>query len=266
MVSIDSVALVARASRKMLTKRVHFVDDFSWHEYFSKKRRTLMVVNHGPLYGPVLFFGGIVPRLADMGLGRMTYAGIAHPIVFTFPGVARQFGVSRRGRERYNVEDYVRLFQEEGLDALVVAPEGEYCIYGNGLDIQPFRSPRSLEIALRCDCRIMLAMGKGFETWQRNISIKAPWRKKVIRAGSMLLPNVDRLDEEYLEKADRYSVQLMPLRVRDFYICSRLYEPKLRAEDLADDIETRRQQLGVEAERMRSQMQVMVDRLKKQAP
>jgi len=88
----------------------------------------------------------------------------------------------------------------------------------------------------------------------------------VIKAGSKLIPNLDRLDEEYLEKADRYSVQLMPWRIGDFYIFTKLYEPELGAEDLADDIETRRKQLGVEAERMRTQMQEMVDRLKKLAP
>lgn len=87
----------------------------------------------------------------------------------------------KKSDKRLRVADYVELFRSGRLNILSVAPEGDYSLYGNGVDIQPFRSPRSLEIALMADCRIILVIGRGFERWQRNVSIESAWRKRLVR-------------------------------------------------------------------------------------
>jgi hypothetical protein len=160
------------------------------------------------------------------------------------------------------VEDYVSAFKDNNLDALVVAPEGEYCLYGNGIDIQPFRSPRSIEIALKADCEIVLSVAKGFECWQKNIDVRSPLRKLLIKTLAFPPPRLFTTDEEYLEKAENFSIQLPPKRVKDFYIYSKIYKPVLKAEDMSDDEDVRLKQLWIEAEMMREEMQKMIDELK----
>ncbi len=262
MFRVSELATLARLFRLLFIKRLHFIDDFSWDEYFSSNQRTLFVINHGPACGPALFHLGIIPRLEDMGYGDLTYCGIVHQMLFNLPGGPRYGGIPKKGKKRYSVEDYVQVFEKEGLDTLVVAPEGEHCIYGNGLDIQPFRSPRSLEIALRAGCRIVLVMGKGFELWQKNVCIKDLWKKQLIQTCAEMLPRFDNIDEELLLKSDALSVQLMPWRVPDFHIYTQHFVPELKAGDLARDLTKRRAQLWIEADRMRAQMQKMVDELK----
>ncbi|MCU0821860.1 MAG: hypothetical protein MUC95_05220, partial [Spirochaetes bacterium] len=136
-------------------------------------------------------------------------------------------------------------------------------LYGNGLDIQPFRSPKSIEIAFKSGCQIVLSVAKGFESWQKNIDISSPLRRLFIRTLGFPLPHIFDIDAEYPEKAGNFSVQLPPRRVKDFYIYSRLYSPQLKADDLSDDDEVRLNQLWAEAGRMREEMQKMADELKK---
>ena len=198
-----------------------------------------------------------------MGFGHLNYASVAHPLVLGMPGVAKLVGLPlNEGQKRYHVDDYVRLFEEQDLDVLAVAPEGEYSMYGNGLDIQPFRSPRSLEIALKADCEIILVTCRGYELWQKNIDIQAPWKKKILKKAMLMVPFLDKIDDEYLQQANQYSMHWMTRRIPDFYVYSKKYEPLLKKEDLHDDLTLRKEQLQKEADRMRHTMQAMVNELK----
>lgn len=262
MIRIDKVATIARLHRLFFIKKVHFIDTFSWKEHLSSGKKTLLVINHGPPHGPLAFFCSMVPFIDDLGFGNITFSGVPHPVLYRLPGLFRQFKLPVKKRGRYSVDDYVKAFKQHDLDALVVAPEGEYCLYGNGIDIQPFRSPRSIEIALRADCEIILAMGKGFEIWQKNISIESPLRKIAIRTLALPPAPFLKLDTEQLEKADNFSLQMHPRRIKNFYIYSKKYKPILKPEELSEHEEEKREQLRVEAERMRGEMQSMVDELK----
>ncbi len=44
-------------------------------------------------------------------------------------------------------EDYIELFKSGRLNILSVAPEGEYSLWGNGVDIQPFRWVDVVQVA-----------------------------------------------------------------------------------------------------------------------
>lgn len=262
MVRFDAYDKLVRICQRFFVENVHFRDGFPWEELFKTEKRALFVANHGPILGPLVWVMAVYPRIVDLGYGHLTYSAIAHPIIRNVPIFARMVGFEKRQGERLRTADYIELFKEGRLNILSVAPEGEYSLYGNGVDIQPFRSARSLEIALRADCHIILAVGKGFEQWQRNVSIEESWRKGLVKRIAAGVPFLDKLDEEALEEAKQLSVSGFFGRIRDFYVASELYEPELTAETLADDRETRDEQLRVEAERMRLQMVRMLEELK----
>jgi hypothetical protein len=259
MVRFDEYDSVLRACQRLFIGKVHFLDGFPWKKYFETEQRALIVANHGPIIGPLVWVMALFPRIADLGFGHLTYSAIAHPIIRNIPIFARMVGFEKQRGKRLRTADYVELFKEGRLNILSVAPEGEYALYGNGVDIQPFRSPRSLEIALEADCRIILVVGKGFERWQRSVSIEEGWRKRLVKWMAVKIPFLDKLDEGALENAAQFSISGLFGRIPDFYVASEVYEPELTAAMLAEDRATRDNQLSAEAARMRLQMIRMLD-------
>lgn len=262
MVRFDEYDTLVRACRRLLIKNVHFRDGLPWKEYFETYSKALIVVNHGPIIGPLAWVSALFPRIVDLGYGHFTYSAIAHPIIRNIPIFARMVGYEKRGGKRLRTADFIELFDSGRLNILSVAPEGEYSLYGNGVDIQPFRSYRSLEIALKADCRIVLAVAKGLEHWQRNVSIESGWRKRLVKALAMRIPFLDKMDEQALDEARQLSISGMFGRIPDITVCSELYVPELTKEDLAQDRESRDEQLRIEGERMRREMIRMLEELK----
>lgn len=261
MVRFDEYDRFLRACQRLFIKRVHFIDGFRWDEHFATEQRALIVANHGPIIGPLVWVSALFPRIVDLGFGHFTYSAIAHPIIQNIPVFSRIVGYEGEGSKRLRADDYVELLEQGRLNILSVAPEGEYSLYGNGVDIQPFRSPRSIEIALRARCRIVLLIGKGFERWQRNIAIDTPWRKRLVKQLALKVPFLDKLDEQALEQAARLSISGILGRIPDFYVASELYEPELTAEMLSPDRATRDRQLWTEADRVRREMVRMLAEL-----
>ena len=266
MVRFDAYVTLARIWRRIFVQNVHFKDGFPWEEYFENEKKALIVANHGPFLGPLVWAMALFPRVVDLGFGHLTYSAIAHPIIRNVPVFARMVGYEKRGERRLGIADYVELFRSGRLNILSVAPEGEFSLYGNGVDIQPFRSPRSLEIALEADCRIILLIGQGFERWQRNVSIEAGWRKRLYRSLAYKIPFLDKLDEGAIESADQLSISGIFGRIPHFTVASEIYQPELTAEELSDDRETRDAQLWAEANLMRDQMIRMLDELRASPP
>lgn len=262
MIRFDEYDTLARLLRRLLIRNVHFRDGFVWEDTFAREPRALFVASHGPLLGPIAWAAALFPRIVDLGFGHLQFSAIAHPVIRNVPIFARMVGFERRGNARLRAADYVELFESGQLNILSVAPEGEYCLYGNGVDIQPFRSPRSLEIALLAKCRVVLAVARGLEHWHRSLSIESRLRKRVVGQVMRRVPFVDRLHEEALEEANHLSISGVYGRIPDLYVATELYEPELRVTDLAQDRASRDEQLRVEGERMRRQMMRMVDSLR----
>lgn len=262
MIQIKNAATFARMHRLLLIKNLHFIDTFSWKDHLTSGKKTLLVISHGPPFGPILYLSAMIPYFDDNGCGDISFSIIPHPILHRLPVTFNACSLPAGFKRRYSVVDYVSAFKDDNLDALVVAPEGEYCLYGNGIDIQPFRSPRSIEIALKADCEIVLSVASGFESWQKNIDIKSPFRRLLVKTLGFPPPRLFIVDEEHFEKAETFSMQLPPRRIKDFYVYSKFYKPLLKADDLSDDEDIKIKQLWTEAERMREEMQKMADELK----
>lgn len=265
MVRFDAYDRFLRVCQRLFIGQVHFFDGFPWAEYFETEQKALIVANHGPIIGPFVWVTALFPRIVDLGYGHFTYSAIAHPIIRNIPIFARMVGYEKRGDKRLRANDYVQLFEEGRLNILSVAPEGEYSLYGNGVDIQPFRSPRSIEIALEADCRIILLVGMGFERWQRTVAIDSGWKRRMVKRLALEIPFLDGIDEEALEDAAHLSVSGVFGRIPDFSVASEVYEPELTREMLARDRAARDQQLWAEAARMRERMVTMLDNMRSRA-
>lgn len=54
------------------------------------------------------------------------------------------------------VDDLVHKLTRDGFNDCGIMPEGEYSNVGNGIDIQPFRSHRFIEAAVRAEVPVLL--------------------------------------------------------------------------------------------------------------
>ncbi len=265
MVRFDEYDTLVRVFRRLLLGEVHFRDSVPWDRLFATEQKALIVANHGPILGPVVWVMAIFPRIVDLGYGHLRYSAIAHPLVRNIPIFARMVGYETRGGDRLRTKDFIDRFRSGRLNILSVAPEGEYSLYGNGVDVQPFRSYRSLEIALRADTRIVLVVAKGLERWHKGVSIESPWRKRLLKSLALKIPFVDKLDYAFLDQAEQVSISGIYGRIPELYVASEVYEPELKVEDLAEDRATMDEQLRVEGERMRAEMIRMLEALKEEA-
>ncbi len=141
MVRIDEYEKVVRICQRLFIKRLHFRDGIDWPAYLKTEKKALFVVNHGPILAPLVWVAALLPRVIDLGYGHLTYSAIAHPVIRNIAIFARMVGYEKRNDKRLRTADYIDMFDSGRLNLLSVAPEGEYSLYGNGVDIQPFRSP-----------------------------------------------------------------------------------------------------------------------------
>ena len=112
MVRFDEYDGFLRACQRLFIGKVHFQDGFPWRTYFASEKRALIVANHGPILGPLVWVCALFPRIVDLGYGHFTYSAIAHPIIRNIPIFARIVGYEKRGEKRLRASDYIELFEE----------------------------------------------------------------------------------------------------------------------------------------------------------
>lgn len=122
MVRFDDYDSLMRACQRLFIGKVHFMDGFPWKQYFKTEQRALIVANHGPFLGPLVWVSALFPRIVDLGHGHLTYSAIAHPIIRNIPIFARIVGFEKRCGKRLRTADYIELFKEGRLNILSVAP------------------------------------------------------------------------------------------------------------------------------------------------
>lgn len=142
---------------------------------------------------------------------------------------------------------------ESGYTDVAIFPEGSNCFFGEGEQIQNFRSPRFIELALKLQAKVCLAVHRGSEDWahamqfeDHNFPLKAylpGWlNEKLNQNGVLMLP-------------------MLPKKVDCFRMTCELYEFDLKASDLSPYQDERMQQLWIESDKVRLRMQEMFDSL-----
>ncbi len=136
----------------------------------------------------------------------------------------------------------------------VIMPEGEYCNFGNGVDVQPFLSPKFIELAVRANVPVLVVAQKGSEVWSWPVEVSenlmgfAEWLPGNLQKG-LKRSRMLNIPKPWRKKLDNLQLS--------FY----LYQPKLTEWDLDENEERRMRQLQHEASKVRAKMQMMVNTL-----
>jgi len=133
--------------------------------------RLLIVLNHGPMLGPVPAAVALGQAALSGGGAERVPFGIAWRGFYRLPLVRQLAGRLTRAEKELNVFDAVARLKEGPWTDCVIMPEGELCNLGNGVDVQPFRSGRFIEVAVRAGVPILMVAHLGTEQLARPLEV-----------------------------------------------------------------------------------------------
>src|SRR3990167_9293390 len=127
-------------------------------EIFQRYPQLVVAMNHGPMAGPLAGSIAMMDQYYKNGGGQRNPIIIAWRGFYQIPFVKHVIRYMSQVRTPPNLEGFSKKLTQGGFTDLFVMPEGENCSFGNGLDIEPFLSPRFVELALRVNTPILIAV------------------------------------------------------------------------------------------------------------
>jgi hypothetical protein len=219
-----------------------------------KYPKLVVAMNHGSQVGALSGLLGLVDQYYQHGGANRHPFGITWRGFYKLPGYKQFFSYLTQVDSIINSDDAVKLLTESDFTDCVIMPEGEYCNFGNGIDVQPFLSPKFIELAIRAKTPVLVVAQKGSEVWSWPIEMSdslmglADWLPVNLKTG-LKRSRILNIPKPWRKKINELRLS--------FY----LYHPKLTEWDLDKDDTKRLRQLKVEANKVRSRMQLMVNTL-----
>lgn len=224
---------------------------------FEQNDKLVVACNHGPTFGPVAGTAGFIRHINKVGGGERVGFAVTWKQFYDIPVLRQAVRYITQIKQVESVEGFADRLQNGPYNDFWVAPEGDNCNFGNGLDVQPFLSPGFIEIAIRAGVPILLAMHQGSEDWAINLNVNASTQKVLSK-----LPLPKRYKDRLQETSTLSVTNLFKGKLDNFSMSFALYQPSIKLEDLAADKAARKQQLWVEAENIRDIMQATVARMR----
>jgi len=209
-------------------------------------------MNHGPMAGPVAGSIAMMDQYSKNGGSQRVPMIIAWRGFYHIPVVKHLIRYMSQVKMPFNLDGFVKQMAEKGVTDLFVMPEGENCTYGNGLDIEPFLSPRFIEMALKTGTPILIAVHTGSEQWSNIV----PVSQKL----NPLLKFLPKKSYQRIKETGKINIAPMRLTsISDLQVSFRLYQPEMTLSDL--EKENKWELLQNESDKVRDMMQCQVDQM-----
>lgn len=240
-----------------ITKETKFRCRPKLGEILQENKRLVVAISHS---SPLSWLPAVCllnAHVCARGGGQRRPLGVMDRAFFHIPGIdkiAQLLTQTERPLAAHELIEHFELF--ENMD-LVVFPEGSNCFFGRPDELQDFRSPKFVEIAVRVGAPILICVHRGSEPWATTVPIEEPI---VDRLGFLPKFATDFL-EERLRKKGQLAIPLWPKKIEKFSMLCELYRPELNAEDLSQDKMERREQLRQESDKIHARMQELLNEL-----
>jgi hypothetical protein len=228
-------------------------------EIYRDNPKTVTVMGHGPASSPSYVHIAMFDILLKHGGSDRRPMGVGWKHFYKVPGMKQFVSYVTNVDAPHDFDEFVKLFIKEDFSDLLIYPEGENCMFGNAVDIQPFMSPRFLEIAIRAKVPILLVVHYGTQ--------HAVYPLKVNREQARWVKYFAPKTGAKLESSGLLSFpKFLAGKIPELKFSFQLYHPQLKLKDLPKNKAARREKLNEEAEEVRGLMQDMVDALKPPLP
>lgn len=237
-----------------------FVDDIQMEsnpplkDILASEPKLIGVYNHGPALSPLVYCFSMIKNYCDNGGENRSTIAIFHKYLYQVPFINKSIKELSQLEHAVSFKEFTDIFSTQPFNDVCIMPEGDNCMCGDGVEIQPFRSPRFIEMSVRSGAPVLICVQLGAEQWAKTVELSP-------RALSLLglLPLSFR---SHLRKTKLLSLPQYPHRIPTLHIRYALYTPTLTIDELHKDKELRNEQLWKEADIVRSKMQSMVDEIK----
>ncbi len=219
--------------------------------------RLIVAVNHSTPLSWLPAAALLVVNAVARGGGLRTPMGVMDRFFFHVPFFRELAHLITQTERPLSSRELIEKFEaSENLD-LVVFPEGSNCFFGRSDEVQEFRSPKFVEIALRTESPILIVAHWGSENWAKSIEVP----QAIVDRLGVLPPFMQRFFEKRLKEKGKLVLPMWPAPMERFSMRCELYHPSLSVDDLADDADERFTQIAGEAERIRNRMCELVAEL-----
>lgn len=252
--SVKDFSLAASAMTKALAKKISFSPDSdNMKEILDQHSQLVVALNHGPMLGPLASTIVLNKLYSENGGGSRKPIVIMWRLFYEIPLYKYAIRYITQVDRGLNFDEFLAKMENEGFTDLFVKPEGENCNYGDGVEIQPFLSPRFIEFSLRLNTPILVLVHKGSENWAKTMPVS--------NRLDGLLSKLPKKSYERIKETRLLSVPLLLHRLKELKVKYKLYTPTISAADLETDSVSRKALLSQEAEKVRSLMQEMMNEL-----
>lgn len=255
MKKIKDYTLLSGVLTRSLTRSISFKEEPEvMQKILGENPKLLVVMNHGPILGPMAAIMALAALYMQSGGEDRKPLAIMWRQFYRIPIWKYVIQYLTQVDHGMGFDECIDKMTNEHFTDLLVMPEGENCNFGNGVDIEPFLSPRFIELALQLDIPILILVHHGSERWAKTISI--PKRLKPL---FRVLPEKDYAR---IEQTRRLSIPTRTRQIDELKVSYRLYQPAVRLSDLPNERDLRRAALAKEATKVRAVMQDMANALK----
>lgn len=220
----------------------------SLKEVMASENKLVVVLNHAAPLSWVPAASLLTREAVRAGAGNRIPRGIIDQFFYQFTPLKPVAKFVTQSDEFLNFDQLVEHFENAPQADLVIFPEGSNCFFGRPSEIQKFRSPRFIEIAVRTNVPILICTHSGSEIWGQPFKFPPSF--------SAIIPFLPPWAQKGIASTGMATMPTFPVPLEDFRMHCELYRPKLRASDLFEDKHERRAQLHEEAEHVRSIMMI----------
>ena len=223
-------------------------------DILARHPHLMFIMSHGPTLAPLASIPALLDLMMQAGGGERKNLAIIWRPLYKIPLLKNFAAYVTNTTAALSMPDCLKHYRE-GFNDIMLMPEGDFCLFGNGKDIEKFISPKFIELALNMNAPILIAAHQGTAAWGRALPIP-----------KLLLPLFKSLPAghfEQLNKNQRLNIPRFPWRLKNLCFNFKLYQPSLTLAEFKKikNGKLQKQRLIQEAEKIQQIMQGMVEKL-----
>lgn len=215
-----------------------------------KYPKLVVAMNHGPMLGPIAGSVGMMNQYYKYGGGERRPVVIAWRGFYKVPLIKYLVQYMSQVKNPPNLDGFAEKLISGKATDIYVMPEGENCSFGNGEDIEPFLSPRFVELALKAETPILIGVHIGSKKWSNIIPVNERLNP--------ILKYLPKKSYERIQETGQVNVSLYGLKkIPELQMSYKLYEPQMTLEDLNGP--NGQEMLQAESDKIKALMQQIVE-------
>lgn len=239
---------------RVIAKQTRFRARPGLTELLEQNPRLVVVFNHASPLSWLPAISLLTAHVCAKGGAERKPMGVMDRFFYSVPGLRAVAHQLTQSDHPMGFEELVAKFRTSQGSDIVIFPEGSNCFFGDPFEVQPFRSPRFVELAVRTSTPILLCAHRGSEVWAQAVAVPGELHSLLD-----FLPAVVRhFLSDRIKETGLLTIPKIPSRLEHFEMLCELYVPILKESELSSNKEVASEQIRVEANLVHTKLQKML--------